>query len=111
GTPAREFIKDAPVFKTPNKKADSIIPIGFPNPNNATAIPLNPSLGKAPNTNKFPKVPNPLMAPPNPASPPLISIDKIIFFLSLIPAYLEASGFKPTALISKPAVVYFMKNQ
>src|SRR5699024_5804351 len=109
--PAREDMKEAPVFKTPNKNDERTIPIGFPNPNKATAIPLNPSLGKAPNTKILPNVPKPFIAPPRPAKPPLISIDKIIFFLSLIPAYLEASGFKPTDLISKPDVVYFIKNQ
>ena len=44
--------------------------------------------------------------PPSPAKAPAITIDKIIFLFSFIPAYLLASLFNPQALSSNPKVVF-----
>ncbi len=87
-------------------------PMGLFKPRSATEIPVNPSEGSTSLISICFPVPARNKRPPaSPAMAPAITMERIMLFFSLIPAYLLASRLKPTAFNSYPNVVLFKITQ
>ena len=103
-TSAETCICLPPAIKAPNRIPANSTPIGWALPNRATAIASNPIPAEKPGV-ALPNTPAIWDAPARPAKRPAILIASIIVIDGLIPLYLEASKFFPTALNSYPIVV------